>query len=187
MFNPISIIERNNATFYDFRTEKRRSIAVRISATAMVSACLALVSYSDLDNLLLGLITLQSILVGFSFNVMFYLVNSKFILEETDYSIEKKLTFEKLTRLSKELFHNLAYFNLVATSSLILALMLLAPEPLRFETPAQFSQVADVYSVIYVAGCFCVRAVLYFTIAESLYTFVRTVGRVNYLFEQKIA
>lgn len=195
MFRLLAIIRENNSTFYDYRSNERVPIRSRIVLTMILATCLAILVRGDLSNFLDGVITVQAILIGFSFSVMFFLVSAGSISANVDDgSIEARLRREKLSQLSKEIFYNLSYFNLVAMACLVCALLLLMPEVSTFFVALLDSvkighqdEVKIAVEVTQAAGNLIVAWGFYFLVTESGFTFARTVGRVNYLFSQKIA
>lgn len=127
MFNIESIIRNNNATFYDFDTRKRRSQKPKIVVLTALSVALAVLCPKVSDNLLAGFLAVQSILLGFTFNVMFFLVGHNEDQASRPQSIEGQLRTERINTLYHELFYNVSYFNLVAVASIIVATILLLP------------------------------------------------------------
>jgi len=108
-------------------------------------------------------------------------------------SIEDELKEERLSQLSKEIFYNISYFNLVAMVSLSLAIFLLLPPAAEFAnaviteiSPKNANELISFYRTSSATAYFVVVACFYFSVIESGYTFGRMVGRVGYLFEQKI-
>jgi hypothetical protein len=185
----VSIIRRNQETFYNFDTTARQPTWPRIFLTVGVAAVLALSFREQSDQFLTAVLSAQAILVGFSFSVMFYILNGT----ETPHhgrSLEAELREERLTQLGKELFYNVSYFNLVAISCVVSALLLLAgmdhhgpiawiPDAFFGSLEGKIWQVSSVLRVI-LYGAF------YFLIIESIYTFVRTTARVTFYFERRL-
>lgn len=77
MFNVRQIIRNNDATFYDFNTRKRRSQTPRYVVVCLASLVAAVVCPKVSDNLLAGVLAVQSILLGFTVNVMFFLLGNR--------------------------------------------------------------------------------------------------------------
>lgn len=193
MFKLSTILSKNNDTFYDFRTNAPLRVAPRFISFFIISACCALLFGGNSDKFLNGVITVQAILIGFSFSVMFFLLSENMALvPPSGSSIEKGIKTSKLLKLSKEIFYNISYFNIVAIGCLTSALLLLLPNATIHLFA--FLQVSGkwacrAHDALYIAGVavnILILFVFYFLLIESAYTFVRTIGRVNYLFEQKI-
>jgi len=186
-----AIYKDNKSTFYDFRTNQPHGHVVRNSAFLILSVAFACVIQKDANDLLDAVITVQAILIGFSFSVMFFLVQSRNKTETKASSMEESLRLEQVDLLSKELFWNISYFNLTALSSLLFALALMVPNVWGMAaeivakqkdliTLARFMDGAS-FATYYIAKfLFCLLLV------ESSFTFLRTVGRVNFLFEERM-
>ncbi|HBS25578.1 MAG TPA: hypothetical protein DD827_00380 [Gammaproteobacteria bacterium] len=198
MANLKNIISKNNKTFYDYQTEKVQSIAPRLAFTGAVSVLLAVMFSAIDDSFVNAVLTVQSILVGFSFSVLFFLLSGAEIKSVTEGSIEQKQKVKKLKTLSEELFYNVSYYNLVAISSVLVALLYLLPDMdrsskiptmvLKLVTSMAGSQ--DVLSWFSSIGTWvevAVRFILYFLVIEGMYTFWRTVRRVSFFFAEKLS
>lgn len=194
MFNVGKTISRNNATFYDFGSNKRVRIYPRILASAIVAALISVSTQGPLNDLLAGTITVQAILIGFGFSVMFFLASGYNTEEKAKRnSIEDEIKEERLLKLSKEIFYNISYFNLVAMTSLAFAIFLLLPSAkdaftsvLLLAGATNAPALMKIYNMSNAILYFSIVACFYFTTIESGYTFGRMIGRVGYLFEQKI-
>ncbi|WP_332756849.1 hypothetical protein [Sphingomonas sp. LB2R24] len=143
------------------------------------------------NDFLAGALSAEAILVGFSFNVLFYLVANRLTKPATYASIEHELRFKRLSKLSDEVFDNVTYFNLVAIGSAVvsLTLLLIGSDGLNanLHKISEFIQsrtsiTAETLSWSkWIARSFGL-AVLIFLLAESIYTFLRAVGRVRFYF-----
>jgi len=197
MSNFADIVRNHNATYYDFDTDIQRAVWPRYLIVAFVSAAYVFVFNSLSTDALGALLTVQSILIGFSFSVMFFLLSGSIPEIKDNGSIESDLKRKRLTKLSKELFYNVSYFNVIAISSVVLALLLLLPNfdtrsflewvqnhsELQFWTEAQWrAKFALVADYLFPTLEFLLIAFL----AESLTTFARTVGRVSFYFERRL-
>ena len=76
MFNVRSIIANNNRTFYNYRTDERFSIVPRIIIFVFISAAVALSNFIRPSDFLSAVLAVESILVGFSFSVLFFLLSN---------------------------------------------------------------------------------------------------------------
>lgn len=192
MFNVLSVIRNNNATFYDYKTGEKTSLWQRTTAMVIISTVLTLMINGDLKDFLAGVIPVQAILVGFSFSVMFFLMSAAGAVEPVQrVSLENELRTKRLVRLSAEIYHNISYFNLCAMVCLAASLILLAPdasEGIRHMLSAggEAKKWGNLLSNLWGEGTVCMRWILFFLLLESGYTFARTASRVNYLFEQKL-
>jgi hypothetical protein len=198
MANLKNIVSKNNKTFYDYQTEKVQSIAPRLAFTAAVSILLAVMFSAIDDSFVNAVLTVQSILVGFSFSVLFFLLSGAEIKSVSKGSIEQKQKVKKLKTLSEELFYNVSYYNLVAISSVLVALLYLLPDMDRsskiptmvLELVTSMTGSQDVLSWFSSIGTWvevAVRFILYFLVIEGMYTFWRTVRRVSFFFAEKLS
>ncbi len=197
MSNFRKIVREHNATYYDYDTNKRQSVLRRYLLVAFASGALVVVFSAISGETLGALLTVQSILIGFSFSVMFFLMSGSVTTSEKTGSIEADLKVEKLNKLSRELFYNVSYFNVVAIFSVFLSLLMLLPDPdtgsflawtdgqayLNFWTQAEWQ---ETFKTI---GGFLtplLEFLFFASLVESLSTFARTVGRVSFYFERRL-
>ncbi|OCP17037.1 MULTISPECIES: hypothetical protein [unclassified Ensifer] len=185
-----SIIAENNATFYNYRTDGRIRIWPRIAAFVAISPAIAFLLTDNLTDFVNSINTVASILLGFGFSVLFYIASGNEGTVSSDASLEKKNRMERIRDLSKELFHNVSYFVMTASAALAVAMVVIAPEaqndwfakrvlPCLLEiTPKASDYIWWLQLVI--------RSAFFFLILEGGYTFARIVGRVNFLFEEKL-
>lgn len=188
-----NVIDNNTKTFHNHRLDAHEPIGQRLLATGGIAFLLALFTGSNISDFLDAVITVQAILIGFSFSVMFFLVSEdvKPATVETG-SIEAARKAAQANRVAGEIFHNVSYYNLVAMLCLGLALVLLVPAriftvpdflaPLYREQP----MIGDFLNASGKAGRFVMLAAFYFLLLESAFTFSRSIARVSFLFEQKI-
>lgn len=205
MLNIIQIFRDNGKTFYDFGTDKPRSRLAFWILTIFLSIFFAIVLSYPSNEFLNAIITTQSILAGFGFNVMFFLLSSSntlevqenSLLEPNSKSIEESLLDQKLQKLSEEIFWNISYFNLISVLSVFIALVALIPT----FTASFISQISYLpallpeslnNSVVITAKWLVfifvssLKACIYIFTIECIYTFVRTISRINYYFRKKI-
>jgi hypothetical protein len=195
LFNVREIIRNNNATFYNFDSQKKQSQKSRAIATCFVAIIGALIFPKISDDLLAGFLAVQSILLGFTFNVMFFLLGNREKNTTPKSSIEGKLRAKRLRDLYHELFYNVSYFNLVAISSIVVALLLLLPTP---EIPGFLSNSFFVKKFVHwmdtstlpITATFIFRSasvfVFYTIVIEVIFSIARVVGRTSFYFERKI-
>jgi hypothetical protein len=197
MFDLRQIVENHNRTFYDYASNTRKSVRPRYVTLALLAIALALLFPRQSDDFLNAVLTAQAILVGFSFNVLFFLLSNGEPTPDNETSLERGLRRAKVERLSKELFHNISYYNLVTISSVVLAFTLMSSAMdgaigkfAREWLTENIEHVPSIASVYAGFVCQFVRyiafATLYFLLLESLFTFYRTVFRVSYFFEKRL-
>lgn len=190
MANIRSVIANNNATFYNYRTRQRLRLWPRICIFVMISPVIAFLLTENLTNFINSINTVLSILLGFSFSVLFYIAGNKEGQSPSEVSLEKMNRIERLNALSKELFHNVSYFVMTASAALAFAMIVIAPETLsdwlsKQTLPYLLKVVPNASNCIWWANL-VIRSIFFFLIIEAAYTFARIIGRVNFLFEEKI-
>ncbi|WP_312488849.1 hypothetical protein [Sphingomonas sp.] len=191
MFSIIDIVRRDASTYYEYGTNNRVGRTKTFIAFGVLAVAVgALVNEASAD-FLAGALSAEAILVGFSFNVLFYLVANRLTKPAAYASIEHELRFERLSKLSDEVFDNVTYFNLVAIGAAVAALLLLLMGSDGFN--ANLQKIGDFVEARtridqttlswakYVAKS-AGLAVLIFVLCESIYTFLRAVGRVRFYF-----
>lgn len=195
MFNASNIIRNNNATFYDFGTRKARSQRFRFILTFALALIVSITCSKPSDTLIAGVLAVQAVLLGFTVNVMFFLVSNRETNDEAPKSIEGQLRAERLRTLHNELFHNVSYFNLLVIALIVVATVLLFPVPeipsfLRgmpwVERYAQWLAHSELPYVISVVIRACGMFVFYFLIAEVVFSIARLIGRTSFYFERKL-
>lgn len=197
MSKTTSLFVKNAKTFYNYRTGAVHSLRSRYVAFVLIALLLSIVFGSRSDNLYLGVITAQSILAGFGFNVMISLAFNRNIRVAPNVSIERADKIKTVNRLARELFYNVAYFNAIALGSIVISvLLLLVPAfwsgwPLAIRT--MLSQVLPndtnvIWWLKQVGGSIRRIAIfaLYLFVIESFATFVRAVQRASHYFENRI-
>lgn len=206
-FRLSQVVKNEYDTYYNFATGKPVTVWWKLSFIAVISILLASNNFVGSSEFLSSTIAVNAILVGFSFNVLFFLLSNKKIVVSDEASLEGQLRADRLNRLSQELFYNVTYFSVVSFLCLFLALLLLMPRAvvgedgsfgvfLRLLKGSEFfgtlaflpsrKSVASWLS----AGVACfiwLNWVLFFAcLLESIYTFLRTVARVGFYFEELI-
>jgi hypothetical protein len=191
MFSLADIVRRDAATYYDYASNARLGRVKTVTVFAVIAAIIGFAVGEASNDFLAGALSAQAILVGFSFNVLFYLVANRLTKPAAYASIEHQLRFERLSKLSDEVFDNVTYFNIVAISSAVaaLALLLIGSDDFNAHLHKAAAIIEDrtriTRTALSWANC-VVRslglAILAFLLIESIYTFLRTVGRVRFYF-----
>lgn len=198
MFSVSRIYSDNNATFYNYNTGAPLARTRFWTCVAIASVLCAAIFTDPGDNFLGAIITAQSILAGFGFNVLFFLLSTSNTTPrpEND-TLEGGLRRSRLTKLSKEIFSNISYFNLVSISSVFIALLILMPglsSNVLQHASAIALKLLPKYQAILETSClyikfvlrFCLIAMLYVLVIESIYTFIRTISRITFFFRRKL-
>lgn len=193
----LEIVVENARTFYNFRTGKSRGLWLRYATIVTVASALSWAFYLRSDNLYMSLIAAQSILVGFSFNVMIFLASNPNIKIAANASLERKRKIDKLNKLSRELFYNLSYYNVIAILSVITSLIfLLVPmggdlSPLisraLVSLGAEEGVAIHTSGWIFYSSRWLLLFFLYFSVVDSIASFFRIIQRASYYFESKMA
>jgi hypothetical protein len=193
MFSFKNIVKKHIETFYDYRTSRRKSVLPRYLILVILSLAITSVFNELVADFYANIITVQSILVGFTFNVMFFLTsNNRTTIKSNQKAIEVQQKIDKLNLLSEEIFYNVCYFNLVAIISIIIAIIL-AGIPTYSPTLFVFLDKSigveflerlphGQYSTLAIKG---LMGFLYFCVIESFITFLSTARRVTYLFHSQ--
>ena len=182
----LAIIRKNNATFYNYRTGNRNPISRRIIITVAGSALACFMAPRFSLEMLNACLTVQAILVGFSFSVLFFLLSSRIKFDSLSASLEKKVKFEKIEKLGKELFTNVSYFSVISIGTIILAFLLLSIDFARTPSPPDILTIGTNKVIVTDMIFNLLEALLLAMLFESFYTFVRTVGRIDYYFEERL-
>lgn len=191
MFSISETFRRDASTYYEYESSNRVSRAKTITLFVIFGLFIGTTVSEASNDFLAGALSAEAILVGFSFNVLFYLVANRLTKPATYASIEHELRFKRLSKLSDEVFDNVTYFNLVAIGSAVVALALLLIGSDGFNAnlhkiaafiESRTTITGDTLSwAKWVARSFGL-AVLIALLAESIYTFLRAVGRVRFYF-----
>ncbi|GGB21855.1 hypothetical protein [Allosediminivita pacifica] len=192
MTSLIEIVRRNNSTFYDNRSGKKKSVVARTLLFVTLSLISSWVLGTPSDTVVSAVITVQSILVGFGFSVIFFLVSSERENEDGANGIEDRIRRKRLNTLSDELFFNISYYNVVTFFSVTLSLLF------AFNIDGVSSFAGGVVADLDIQGGVkdnlrqyvewahhILIAFLFFVLLESVFTFYRIVIRVNFFFDQK--
>lgn len=194
-----SITQKNRDTFYDYSTGEKVSLARTRFVKLLLALFMAFVFAHPSQGFFGIIMASYSILIGFSFNVLFYLLGyadrysqPKQQNQKHNRILEKELEYEKLGRLSRELFYNVSYFNVIAVALIILSLLYYLFQGTIFagwwQHPPQAID-GSLFQFLVVTKSLSLHLyhfMLYLLLCESMYTFLRVVGRVNYYFNKKI-
>ena len=136
-----------------------------------------------------AIITAQSILMGFAFNVMVYISSQDALRVDTARYREDKAKFERLNTLADEIFYNLSYYIAVALLSVVLCVLWFiasgsdgAYVVSGFVAKAtHLTWVENVPSL----GYFAIKFLVLITATESILTFGRLIRRVTFHFKER--
>lgn len=194
MFELWKIVEENRATFYDYSTNVRHNLW-RSRIVKFLTAAVASFLFSKMSEQFLGaVLTVYSILIGFSFNVLFQLISFDGVRKAAGQSLETEAKLDRLQMLSNELFYNVSYFNVISIILVIFTLcyfLVYLPQPSAVYALAQSiisvsERVQEWFTCTMAVGKFMIRVGFYFLLFESVYSFLRTISRLSHFFKLKM-
>ncbi|GAB5480721.1 MAG: hypothetical protein Pars92KO_04780 [Parasphingorhabdus sp.] len=176
------IYSRDKATYYNFQTNVQKSLVKKNTGIFVAALMISAVSGRFSNDVLGPLISLFSILIGFGFTAQFFLVDKRFEISKRDGVIEDKQLEDKLNTLSKELFSNIQYYNVVLTSTVIIIVInLLTYDPKIFDLIFSDKILMEKYDLVagYLGAFFIALLGI-----EAISSFFRIVFRTEYLFRK---
>ena len=207
MINLKQIITKNHETYYNYNTRERISQKKRIFLQCVLAIILTLLFGQIKNDLLNSVLTIYSILIGFSFSILFYLLGSNRrdinAIQDDASNIDSKNKeqaicledlnkSEKLQNLTTELFYNVSHFNLVSVLIILFSLIFIiiqsnGPLELTFiiELIVKY-ELADTLKYIFQLLRYLFISLFFALLIESIYSFVRIIDRINYLFGETI-
>jgi hypothetical protein len=185
------IVAANYASYYDARTLRATRYLWRITFFALAAATFAYFDFFPDDELLGYIITAVTVLAGFSFSILIYLVG---LPRETAPQVSLEAENRSATRekISSELVDNVSFFNLIAVFELVVSISLATIPPSEKSLAQLISSKLHLaapthewLSLVDIAMSYYSSALVFvfiFLLLEGLYTFQRLTRRVNYLF-----
>jgi hypothetical protein len=189
------IVKENRESFYDFSTKKRTPIYRLYVVELIFAFCLSLLFSGVGIGFFGAVLTVYSILIGFSFNVLFQILTfSGTKPAGGTTSLERANKLERINKLADELYFNVSYFNVISIAIVILTLLCFLPylpDPRFLSLLSGFAIALEIQrhlnaGLVFDLISFCVRTFYYALIIESLYTLIRTVGRMSFYFSMKM-
>ena len=198
MFSIRKIVRKNRETYYNFSTKRLQPIWPLIVGELAVSVILLVLFSSVTGSFLQAVLTVYSILIGFSFSVLFFLVSiRKMEALDEDPSVELTLRLERINRLRDELFYNVSYFSCGAIAVVLLTLGFFVTAGLNSSLIGWATIVISTVELhefwLFVAAAigsgaiYIYKLLFYFLLVDSMFSFARIITRVSYFFEQKIS
>lgn len=195
MYELFGIIKGHFKTFYDYRSKEPENLLFRYSILLLLSALFAFIFPYFNKDFLSSVIGVFSILIGFTLNVLFYLI-SKPLFEKVEPSLDRtlKLKFNKMQTLQNEIISNVLYFNLVSLFVVSISVLFLTTSSVKFGYIEIiewniFEYFTKNYDNIIITGVkyFQLMAALfyYFLLSEVFMNLFRLVSRVSFLFREK--
>ncbi len=97
MFDVLDIIRRNAQTYYSLKNNRPINRWPIVLLCLSLSIACGIVIRRISPEFLAGALSAQSILVGFSFNALFYLVTNRLVTPKSWLFIEHELRFKRLS------------------------------------------------------------------------------------------
>jgi len=185
MVDFIEIFKKNRDTFYNYATGDPTPVRKRYFLILVVSGLASIFTNTMETHFLTSVISVQSILAGFSFSVLFFITSARKIEYPIKASIEKRQKVDKVNDLLGEIFQNISYFNLISLLSIAIILVNLISLSDIFSKTISVITPSSIWPVLIgQAAGYVSKFMIFCAIIETLLTFFRIGRRVNYLFEQ---
>lgn len=191
MVNIFRIIIENRNTFYDNRTNETLRVWPRLLVFGLLSFVASWFLMLPIGEFLNAINTVISILLGFSFSVLFFLASHQRVEALNKDSLEQENKIRRINRLSREIFYNVSYFLTVSMLVLALSIIILLPDFwVRFlhlckavggRCEGGYLQTTFFYVSL------LSRVTFSFLIIESAFTFLRLIIRVSFMFEERLS
>ncbi|QZD91904.1 hypothetical protein K3162_10115 [Qipengyuania xiapuensis] len=183
------VIRQHWATFYRYDTGVKTAVWPRYVLLAVIAILATIFARGGIKDFGASAISVLSIFVGFSFALLFFIVDEKskspVELDEgsgalADGELEEEVKNDKLIRLRREIFYNLSYFNFVSFVAVVFLLGhsfsiskgLIGVFGIELEA-AFFTYVAPVG-----------MALAFFFVFDALASFYRVVRRITFYFTE---
>ncbi len=165
----------NERTYYNPVTKVKERRLLGYFSIFALSLVLSLVNQNS-QEIGSSLISVMGVLLGFGFNIQFFLADTNKLNIEYSSYLEDKEDARVLNELSDEIYDNVVYLNYLALTSLILALFISIqpPEFLKFEN--------DVLRTFYFKGG---QFLLIFATGNFLLTLFRVLMRSSLFFAER--
>jgi hypothetical protein len=192
MTNILDVFRDNLNTYYVIHEDGSKSfhsLRNRYALIFLTSLAISLIPTTINEGMVTGVITAQSILMGFAFNVMVYISSQDALKVDSAGFREDKAKFSRLNELADEIFYNLSYYIALALLSVILcvwwfvvsagnsAYVFVSSVALHIDQPW--------IEVLPSVGSWLVRFGLLVTTFESILTFSRLIRRVTFHFKER--
>jgi len=146
----------------------------------LVSIVLALSAGEPSSDTLSVVLTAFAIVAGFTFSALLFFVDHRFLVRVDGDSREQKVLQSKIDDLSDQLFININYFNLVCVALIVSCVIALIRPPLEFFVGRNWASIGNVESL----STFFFGTAFYVLISEAVFTFLRLLSRLRYLFDK---
>lgn len=192
MINIFNIHKQNSETFYNYATGKKLSLIRQRLYKALIALFMTFLFFEISSGTFSTVVAIYSILVGFSFSILFFLLSIELENADDEKNLEIKKIKQKINKLLKELFYNVSYFNLLAVCLIFFSLLSFVFSGtshwfLKIESLNEmFQEYSDEFLVakLLLRGCYLFT--FYYLLINSAYSLLRTTERVSYFFQQKI-
>jgi len=199
MYNIISIVRKNNETFFDHRADRHIPQRYRYVMQLLFAILLSIITFETIESSLSSIVTFLSILLGFSFSVLFFIVSSERARTSGLESLEEKERSNKLNSISDEIFYNISYLSIISVLSITLGLIISISISISlnslYRISENFSQhyndeVIDSIHNIISNGAeilfLLIKSFFFFLLIEVVFTFIRIIIRIMAFFERRM-
>ena len=192
MINFFSIAKKNRDTFYNYSSNEKDPIWPMVLVQIIVALFLSILFPNVGKDFLRALLAVYSILIGFSFNVLFHLASSDKWVVSTRLP-EDELKIERMNTLRQELFHNVCYFVSMSVFLTIFSLAYFVVDGGNIKILYSVKSLVTgdgraetLFNMAGIALLFFLLWIFYFLLIDTIYTFLRIINRINFFFEEKV-
>lgn len=190
MYEFKKIFSSHFATFYNYNTNIKKSQKIKYITLIIISIfAAALFPYFNKD-FLSSIIGVFSILIGFTLNILFFLIPKPLFEEhEANFSKVQKLKIKKMNILQREIITNVLYFNLISLVIVSLATIFI----ITSSTPFGKLEILDknILPTISQLTAFLIQlpvvSFYYFILLEAFMNLYRLVSRVSFFFRERLS
>ncbi len=190
MYDLADLLREHRSTYYEYSSGELRPFWRPKLVQLLVAVTVAFFFHDISDSLLQALLAVYSILIGFSFSVLFHLISQPASTStETSHHHETELRKERLVKLHQEIFYNVSFFvicSLIIVASVVAYYVLSGISVRFYAIGAPSEYVCSAFFTLRAVSVFVFTAVLYFLLLETGFAFTRIVQRVIFYFNQKI-
>lgn len=182
MLSRFSVASESYRSHYASRKDMVRGIGVGGLVNFAIAACIVFSIGSVGEGFTASIITILSILIGFSYSVMTFVAANPFVDSGDPSDREQKLRAERLNGLVEKLFCNLRFFCSFAIILVVVSAIGIASSGADFLWWLDFSDKEDVIKF----ASYSVNFIFFFCLSEICREFFRILSRTNYIFMNRI-
>lgn len=187
------LFAKNAHTFYRIRQDgsrEQQGLYFRYILILFLSIFISFLSNADNDNIMIGIITAQSIIMGFAFSVLVYISSQDALKIDASKFRETKKKALDLNTLAEEIFVNISYFIVLTVYSILISIMWIAVKSgsivVDFVQSIHLSNDFHIIAIVIVrSSSFTMKMLMFFLAIESFAVFLRLVRRIIYHFDER--